>query len=64
MDIGEQVRAMVSRREPRPNPDGGIGGLTPAEDAALDDLLNGEHKLCECGSPGCGSPIIPPKRLA
>ena len=25
------------------------------------DLLNGPHKVCECGSPGCGCPIIPPR---
>lgn len=45
---------------PDANPDGGIGGLTPAEDAELSDLLNGPHKLCECGDPGCGSPIPKP----
>lgn len=26
-------------------------------------LLNGPHKLCECGSPGCGCPIVPPRHL-
>jgi hypothetical protein len=25
------------------------------------DLLNGPHKLCECETPGCGCPIIPPR---
>lgn len=28
-----------------------------------DDLCNGPHKLCECESPGCGCPILPPKKL-
>jgi hypothetical protein len=23
------------------------------------DLLNGPHKVCECGSPGCGCPVAP-----
>lgn len=40
------------------NPDGGIGGLTPAEDVELNDLLNGPHKACECGDGMCGNPIL------
>lgn len=64
MDIGEQVARMVARREPRPaNPDGGLGDLTPAEEARWTDLLNAPGDLCECGKCGCGSPILEPKRF-
>lgn len=59
VSIGDMVRRMVDDREPR-NPDGGIGGLTAGEEHELDDLLNGPHKLCECGQPGCGCPIFKP----
>lgn len=40
---------------------GGIGGLTPAEDAQLVELLNGGQR-CECGqcSDECSSPIVKP----
>lgn len=55
MGIPDLVRRKVR------NPDGGIGGLTAGEEAELSDLLNGPHKICECGSPGCGCPIIPPR---
>jgi hypothetical protein len=58
MTIGEFIQ-----RKTRPNPDGGIGGLTPAEDDALNDLLNRADKLCDCGVCGCGSPLIEPKRF-
>lgn len=47
MNIGEMVTRMVAVREAR----------------EPDDLLNGPHKECECGSPGCGCPIIPPRKL-
>jgi hypothetical protein len=47
MSIGDMVRRMVDDREPR-NPDGGINGLTPAEEDALDDLLNGQNRVCPC----------------
>lgn len=55
------------------NPDGGLGGLTPAEDVELvkiqtegadlaealgmSDLVNGSDKLCECGDGWCGNPV-------
>lgn len=42
MSIGR----MVKRHQP--NPLGGIGGLTPAEEAEASDLLNGPHKACTC----------------
>jgi hypothetical protein len=60
MTIGDLVRR-IPRRDP--NPDGGSGGLTDEELAPFTDLLNGPHKVCECGSPGCGCPIIPPRGL-
>ena len=60
--VGAMVKRITERTPPRPV-DGGIGGLTPAEDAELSDLLNGPHKVCECGSPGCGCPLITPKHL-
>lgn len=54
MTIGEFIN-----RKSRPNPDGGIGGLTDAELAPFNDLLNGPRKLCECGETegSCCSPL-------
>lgn len=59
MNIGEMVQRIKDRR-PEPNPDGGIGGLTPAEESQLSDLLNQDYP-CECGVCGCNSPLIEPK---
>lgn len=59
--IGAMVKQIKDRTPP--NPDGGIGGLTPGEEAELSDLLNGAHKTCECGQPACGSPLIIPKSI-
>lgn len=60
MKIGEMAARMVERTPPR-DPDGGIGTLTPAEDAQLTDLLNSEPP-CECGVCGCNNPIWEPGR--
>lgn len=57
--IGAMVKQIKDRTPP--NPDGGIGGLTPGEEAELSDLLNGEHRICECMACECGSPLIVPK---
>jgi hypothetical protein len=51
MTIGEFIQ-----RKQRVNPDGGIGGLTDAELAPFNDLLNAEYP-CECGVEGCSSPL-------
>lgn len=59
-NIGELVEQIKARSTP-PNPDGGIGGLTAGEEAELSDLLNGEHRTCECGICDCSSPLIEPK---
>lgn len=48
MNIGEFIRRT------RPDPDGGIGGLTPDEETELSDLLNGPHKACTCEGACCG----------
>lgn len=53
--LGEMVRDMVALRETRPSRDGGLGGLTPEEDAQLTQLahhheLDGENP---CSGPCC-----------
>lgn len=55
MGIPDLVRRKVR------NPDGGIGGLTDAELAPFNDLLN-DAQPCECGGACCGSPLIDPNR--
>lgn len=61
MSIGD----LVKRKDRKPNPDGGIGGLTEEELAPFNDLLNDGR--CECGlcTADCSSPIPgQPKKLA
>ena len=59
MNIGEMV-SRIKERAPSPNPDGGIGGLTDAEERQLSDLLNDDYP-CECGVCGCNTPLLEPR---